>query len=187
MKHLLEYQKYSDEDIKGLMGDLEGVGQSTVAKASVWVEYTVRRSSDPYAIRKILTTDPFYVTGNEGLDSDLALKTISEGKFVEDSVLRPGGPESNKVQTFSKEKIKKMAKDCLENRDEDGVPMDPLEYFGSRFAAESIKSYNSRNPESASLRVDFSIFIAPPGDPAHRGDEFYTLPAPMNSIVHRVK
>lgn len=184
MKHLLEYQSYSDENIMDLLGDLEGVGQSTVARASVWVEYTVRRSLDSYAIRKMLTTNPFYVTGNEGVDSDLALKTIAEGKFVGDP---PGANSFNRVQILSKVRIQEMAKGCLEGRDEDGVPMDPLEYFGSKLASESIKVYNSRHPETTYLRVDFAIFIAPPGDYGHKNNGYSTLLAPLNSVVYRVK
>lgn len=194
MKHLLEYQSYSDENIMDLLGDLEGVGQSTVARASVWIQYTVRRSSDSYytvrrpsdsyAIGKMLTTDPFYVTGNEGMDSDLALKTIAEGKFVEDP---PGANSFNRVQFLSKVRIQEMAKGCLEGRDEDGVSMSTLEYFGSELASESIKVYNARHGERTYLRVDFAIFIAPPGDYGHKNNGYSTLFDPLNSVVYRVK
>lgn len=190
LKHILEYQNYSDEDIKDLMGDLEGVGQSTVAKASVWVEYTITRSLEPYAIRKMLTTDPFYVTGNEGVDSELALKTISEGKFIDDSVHHTGGPKSDKVGkvwNFSKTRIQELAKECLEDREGGEIPMDPLEYFGSRLASESIKAHEAKYQGTTYMRVDFSIFIAPPGDPSHKDSAFRTLPPPFNEIIYRVK
>ena len=184
LKHILEYQNYSDEDLRDLLGSLEGVGQSTVARASVWVEYVIRSSGNQFAIRKMLTTDPFYVTGNEEVDSDLALKTIAEGKFVDDSVHHEREPKAYRVQTFQKEKIQQMAKETLEEKDEEGSP---LERFGSRLAVESVKAYNAKHPETTYLRVDFSIFITPPGDPVHNDDEFYTLPSPMNEVVYRIK
>ena len=185
MKHLLEYD---DHDIKDLIGDLEGIGQVNPAKASIWLQYVSK--DEYYDANKILTTDRFYVTGDEDQDALAALQLIADGKFeyfpIEDSRLY-----------YSKEEIQEIAKDYLRDKDsykkiylKAGKSGNALDAFADDLGSESLalsKEIGGPYGYSEDVESTFKVYIAPPSDPSHRKGEFYTIRKPINVVEYKTR
>jgi hypothetical protein len=194
MKHILEYEEH---EIKGLLGDLEGVGQSRPVQASVWLEYNYGRTS--WAISKILTTEKFYASGDKDTDSSQILKKISEGKFTTENATRQAfkGKSSTwpEIPEFTLKEIQDSAKDYY--RDEESYKKmyairnkegeNALSAFVSDLGMEAIDKSVSREDFGSDPPPDvhYKIYIAPPGSDCHRENNFYTLPNPVDVVEYK--
>lgn len=195
MKHLLEYEEH---DIKSLLGDLEGIGQSRPVQASIWLEYNYGRTSWA-TISKILTTEKFYASGDKDIDSSQILRVISEGKFTTENTTRETfkGKASTwpEIPEFTPEEIEDTAK--VYYRDEEAYKKmysirnkgekNALTAFVSDLGIEAIdKSVSREDFESKDAPdVHYKIYIAPPGSDCHRENNFYTLPNPVDVIEYK--
>ena len=184
MKHLLEYE---DHDIKDLLGDMEGIGQTNPVKASVWLQYVSK--DEDYDANKILTTDVFYATGNEDQDALAALQLIADGKF-EYSPMETSGH-------YSKDEIQGIAKDYLRDKDsykqiylKSGKSGNALDAFADDLGSESLElSREIGGPYDYSEDAEsrFKVYIAPPSDPSHRKGEFYRISSPIDVVEYKTR
>ena len=81
MKHILEYEEH---ELRDLLSDLEGVGQSTKSEFRVNVVFSAFRRVDgstPEVEFDPIYTSPFWTIGDKEKDSQRALDLIREGKF----------------------------------------------------------------------------------------------------------
>ena len=194
MKHILEYEEH---EIRGLLGNLEGVGQSRPVQASIWLEYLYGKA--PYAISKILTTEKFYASGDRDLDSSQALRLISEGEFSMENptreILKGKASTSAEIPEFTRWEIQDSAKDyhrSVENYKKIYSTMkkegqNALTAFVSDLGAESLaKSVNREDFEATDEpEVHYKVYIAPPGDDCHRDNNFWTLPHPVDVVEYK--
>ena len=181
MKHLLEYD---DHDIKDLLGDLEGIGQAIPAKASLWIQYS--DLDNTYDAIRNISTDAFYASGDEDVDALKALQLIVDGKFDYIPMEKSG--------SFPKSEIQAIAKDYLTSKDtykqmytKSGETGNALDAFANDLAIESLDLAQEFNTYPYETTAEFKVFIAPPGDPSHRKDEFYVIPNPTNVIEYKIK
>lgn len=184
MRHILEYE---DHDIKDLLGDMEGVGQAIPVKASIWIQYVSK--DEYYDAVKILTTDVFYATGNEDQDALAALKLIADGKFEYFPMETSGH--------YSKEEIQEIAKDYLRDKDsykkiylKEGKSGNALDAFADDLGSESLalsREIGGPYEYSEDAESTFKVYIAPPSDPRHRKDGFYTIRKPINVIEYKTR
>ena len=184
MRHLLEYEEH---DVRDLLGDMEGIGQTNPAKASIWLQYVSK--DEYYDANKILTTDRFYATGDEDQDALAALQLIADGKF-EYSPMETSGH-------YSKDEIQEIAKDYLRDKDsykqiylKSGKSGNALDAFADDLGSESLAlSGEIGGPYDYSEDAEsrFKVYIAPPSDPSHRKGEFYRIPSPINIVEYKTR
>ena len=181
MKHLLEYE---DHDFKTLLGDLERVGQAVPVKASIWIQYS--DLDNTYDAIRNISTDEFYASGDEDTDALKALQLIVDGKFDYIPMETSGG--------YPKSEIQAIAKDYLDSKDtykqiytRSGKTGNALDAFANDLAIESLDLAQEFNTYPYETKADFKVFIAPPGDPSHRKDEFYVIPNPVNVTEYKIK
>ena len=197
MKYLLEYEKH---EIENLLGDLETLGISKLKQASIWLEYNYGRTS--WAISKVLTTEEFYVTRDKEIDSAQILKRISEGEFTTDDETRSAfkGKASTwpEIPELPAKEIQEVAKSYLSTRDlhnnayknrnlalgEDKNFLDGfVHHLGLMVKKISIDQGDfGSDPDP---EVHYKIYIAPPGSDCHRGNNFYTLPNPVDVVEYK--
>lgn len=194
MKHILEYEEH---EIKGLLGDLEGVGQAKSVQASIWLEYNYGRTR--WAIRKVLTTEKFYASGDKDIDSSQILRIISEGKFTTENttgeVFKGKSSTWPEIPEFTPEEIKDTAKvyyrdeeaykKMYSTRNEEGK--NALTAFVSDLGIEAIDKSVSQEDFGSDPPPDvhYKIYIAPPRSDCHRENNFYTLPNPVDVIEYK--
>ena len=181
MKHLLEYEEH---DIESLLRDLESVGHAIPVKASIWIQYS---DLDNYydAIRNI-STDEFYATGDEDVDALKALQMIVDGKFDYTPMETSG--------SFPKSEIRAIAKDYLTSKDtykqiyaRSGKTGNALDAFANDLGMESLDLAQEFSTYPYETKSKFKVFIAPPGDPNHRKDEFDVIPNPTDVVDYKTK
>lgn len=81
MKHLLEYEEH---EIRGLLGDLEKIGQAKKVQAKVEASFSgFRRSNGSVSSLEydLIVTSPFWSTGTEEGDNRKVLDLIQRGEF----------------------------------------------------------------------------------------------------------
>jgi hypothetical protein len=184
MRHLLEYE---DHDIKDLLGDMEGIGQAIPVKASIWIQYS--DLDNTYDAIKNITTDEFYATGDEDQDALAALQLIVDGKFDYTPMETSG--------SFPKSEIQAIAKDYLRDKYsykkiylKKGKSGNALDAFADDLGSESLalsREIGGPYDYSEDAESTFKVYIAPPSDPSHRKDEFYTIRKPINVIEYKTR
>ena len=196
MKHILEYEEH---DLKDLLGDLEGIGQSKKVKASVWIEYLQGRSS--HSIKRVILTDDFYATGDPDVDAKQVLQKIADGKFeyAEPDKVEKGKdlPEHGGIYLFPKEEVQQLGKEYLRDfepykqmylrRGIASVGKNGLDAFASDLGAESLEKFKEEDPtwwNEEGLKSEYKVFIAPPTSPYHDKNSMYTLPNPTNIVEY---
>lgn len=194
MKHILEYEEH---DIKSLLGDLEGVGQSERVRASIWIEYLEGRSS--HSIKRVILTDDFYSSGDPDLDAKQVLQKIAEGKFeyAESDKIQKGKdlPEHGGIFLFPREEVQQLGKEYLRDfetykqmylkRNEGGK--NGLDAFASDLGAESLEKFQEEDPTwwgGDDLKSEYKVFIAPPNSQYHDKYSMYTLPNPTDVVEY---
>lgn len=197
MKHLLEYEEH---DIKSLLGDLEGIGQSKRVRASIWIEYLEGRSS--HSIKRVILTDDFYSSGDPDLDAKQILQKIAEDKFeyAEPDKIEKGKdlPEHGGIFLFPREEVQQLGKEYLRDFEtykqmylkRDQPEKNGLDAFASDLGSESLKGFEEKDPTwwtEEDLKSEFKVFIAPPSSPYHDKLSMYTLPNPTDVIEYDSK
>lgn len=194
MKHILEYDKHEIED---LLGDLEGIGQAQKMRASIWIEYLEGRSS--HSIKRVITTDDFYATGDPDLDAKQILQKIAEGKFeyAEPDKVQKGKdlPEHGGIYLFPREEVQQLGKEYLRDfesykqmylrKNQSGK--NGLDAFASDLGVESLEKFQEEDPtwwSGDDLKSEFKVFIAPPASPYHDKLSMYTLPNPTDVVEY---
>jgi len=197
MKHILEYEEH---EIRDLLGDLEGVGQSRPVQTSIWLEYLYGKA--PYAISKILTTEKFYASGDKDLDSSQVLRLISEGKFSMENptreIFKGKASTSAEIPELIKREIEGTAKAYLSTKDlhnsayknrnltlgEDKNFLDAFAHYlglmSNRISIDRGDFEEDDKPE-----VHYKVYIAPPGSDCHKDNNFYTLPNPVDVVEYK--
>lgn len=194
MKHILEYEEH---EIKDLLRDLEGVGQAKSVQASIWLEYNYGRTS--WAIRKVLTTEKFYASGDKDIDSSQILRVISEGKFTTENtageIFKEKSSTWPEIPEFTPEEIKDTAK--VYYRDEEAYKKmysirnkgekNALTAFVSDLGMEAIDKSVSQEDFGSDPAPDvhYKVYIAPPESDCHRENNFYTLPNPVDVVEYK--
>ena len=194
MRHLLEYDEH---DIKGLLGDLEGVGQAQKVRASIWVEYLEGRAS--HSIKRVILTDDFYATGDPDKDAKQVLQKISEGKFEyaePDKIQKDKDlPEHGGVYLFPREEVQQLGKEYLRDFEtykqmylrRNQPEKNGLDAFASDLGSESLVKFQEEDPTwwtEEDLKSEFKVFIAPPASPYHDKLSMYTLPNPTDIVEY---
>ena len=194
MRHLLEYDEH---DIKGLLGDLEGVGQAQKVRASIWVEYLEGRAS--HSIKRVILTDDFYATGDPDKDAKQVLQKIAEGKFeyAESDKIQKGEdlPEHGGVFLFPREEVQQLGKEYLRDFEtykqmylrRNQPEKNGLDAFASDLGSESLVKFQEEDPTwwtEEDLKSEFKVFIAPPASPYHDKLSMYTLPNPTDIVEY---
>ena len=181
MRHILEYE---DHDIKDLLGDMEGIGQAVPVKASIWIQYS--DLDNTYDAIRNISTEEFYASGDEDQDALAALQLIVDGKFDYAPMETSG--------SFPKSEIQAIAKDYLRDKDsykkiylKEGKSGNALDAFADDLSAESLSLAQEDSTYPYETKAEFKVFIAPPGDPSHRKNEFYVIPNPANVVEYKTK
>ena len=106
MRHILEYE---DHNVRDLLKDLEGVGHADKAKASIWIEIVTK--DDYLDCQNVITTEPFYATGDPDRDGETVLQMIVDGEFEYAPL------DLYETKGFPKEEVQEIAKDYLKGKD----------------------------------------------------------------------
>lgn len=190
MKHLLEYE---DHDIKDLLGDLEGIGQTKKVKASVWIEYLEGRASE--CIKRVILTDEFYASGDRDADAKQVLQKIAGGEFEYSESPKPSaGKNLPEIYLFPREVVQERGEEYLRDFDHykklhsrTGKDGNGLDAFVSDLGSESLNKFKKEDPRwwiGDDLKSNFKVFIAPPNSPYHDKNSMYTLPNPVDVVEY---
>lgn len=193
MKHLLEYE---DHDIKDLLGDLEGIGQSKKVKASVWIEYLEGRASD--CIKRVILTDEFYASGDRDADAKQVLQKIAGGEFEYSEPPKPSAgrdlPETPGIYLFPREDVQQLGEKYLKDFDrykkvygQRNKVGNGLDAFASDLGSETLDKFKEEDSRwwiGDDLKSNFKVFIAPPNSPYHDRNSMYTLPNPVDVVEY---
>jgi hypothetical protein len=199
LKHILEYQNYSNEDLRDLLGDLEGVGQAKKVRASVWIEYLEGKAS--HSIKRVILTDDFYASGDPDADAKQVLKKIADGKFeyAEPDEAQKGKdlPDPWGIYLFPREEVQQLGKEYLRDfesykqmylrRGIASTGKNGLDAFASDLGAESLKKFKEEDPTwwgGDDMKSEYKVFVAPPSSPYHDKNSMYTLPNPTNVVEY---
>lgn len=116
MKHILEYEEH---EIRGLLGDLEKIGQAKKVQAKVEINFSgYRRVSGSVSTLdyNLIVTPPFWSTGTEEGDFRKTLSLIQSGEF-ETQFPKWMNPESiDAVKKGSPKITEKLEKESLVER-----------------------------------------------------------------------
>ena len=159
MKHLLEYEEH---EIRGLLGDLEKIGQTKKVQAKVEVSFSgFRRSNGSVSSLEydLIVTSPFWSTGTEEGDRRKVLDLIQRGEFGAKfpDWMRPESIDS--VKKGSPRIIEKIEKDSLMERSRDFTS---LTEFLEDLQAE-LEELNKKYTRNKRDLVFLWVTIAPEG------------------------